>query len=535
MISQRPLIAVIALTALLGISPVPALPQTVVLEAVQSQQLANGHARVLLQFNGPVSLRPTSPSPTTNFVLQIAGATAAPNVPTLQSVNIGNVQSVALQQFGTTLTITFALSSPVQPNIASSPSGVYVVDVPPGQSQSQPQRSPFGQPAYPTPTPTPASNGQLTKMIRLRYADVSEVVGILTNSGGQIAPSSVFNPQPSNVGIQQNGFGEGGFQGGFQGGVQGGFQGGFGQPSVGGYSQSPFGNNGYSSDQSGVQTGQRISDNLAIDRRLNAVILSGTADQIAQAETLIRIIDVPVDSVLLDTEVLEVTDSGAKALGLDYSQTTTDPLTHIYNQQSQILNNINAGAVPGSIPLQSNIFLLVSRGLAKVLASPKILTEDNQAAYILTGDSLPIRVTTPTSVGGVGAVSSQVEYINVGVNLEILPHVTGDGGVDTGVYSQVSSVTGFDSANDPQISTRQAQTKVILREGQSLVIGGLIQNRDIRNLQKIPILGDLPLVGALFRFYTETRENTNLIITVTPHIIAAPVTSGVAPIISPVP
>jgi len=166
--------------------------------------------------------------------------------------------------------------------------------------------------------------------------------------------------------------------------------------------------------------------------------------------------------------------------------------------------------------------LLVSKGLAKVLASPKILTEDNQAAYILTGDSLPIRVTTPTSVGGVGAVSSQVEYINVGVNLEILPRVTGPDGVDTGVYSQVSSVTGFTSSNDPQISTRQAQTRVNLHEGQALVIGGLIQSRDIRNMQKIPILGDLPLVGALFRFYTETRQNTNLIITITPHIIPAP-------------
>ncbi len=122
-------------------------------------------------------------------------------------------------------------------------------------------------------------------------------------------------------------------------------------------------------------------------------------------------------------------------------------------------------------------------------------------------------------------MSSQVEYINVGVNLQILPRVTGNGGVDASVYSQVSSVTGFTSSNDPQISTRQAQTKVNVQEGQSLVIGGLLQQRDIRNLQKIPLLGDLPLVGALFRFYTETRQNTNLVITITPHVIPAPGTS----------
>jgi general secretion pathway protein D len=522
MIRVRSIIA--AMCVLIVAFTGPSLAAAPVLVGIQSQQLPNGHTRVLLQFNGQVSMRPSTTAATTNYVIQVAGASSSPNVPTLESVNVGNVQTVALQEFGTTLTITFALTSPVRPTISTSSGGVYVVDVPPVPGQ----QSAFGNPQnYATPTPAPSATTQVTKMIRLRYADVSEVVGILTNQSGQIAPSSVFNPQPSNVGVQQGGFGQGGVaqggfgQGGFQGSFQGGFQGGFGQPSIGGYNQSPFGGNGYGSDQS-AQTGQRISDNLAIDRRLNAVILTGTPDQISQAESMIRVIDVPVQSVLLDTEVLEVTDSGAKALGLDYNQTTTDPITHIFNQQAQILNNTNAGALPGSLALQSNIFLLVSKGLARVLAAPKILTQDGQPAYILTGDSLPIRVTTPTSVGGVGAVSSQVEYINVGVNLEILPRITGPDGVDTGVYSQVSSVTGFTSSNDPQISTRQAQTRVNLREGQALVIGGLIQSRDIRNMQKIPILGDLPLVGALFRFYTETRQNTNLIITITPHIIPAP-------------
>jgi type II secretory pathway component GspD/PulD (secretin) len=83
-------------------------------------------------------------------------------------------------------------------------------------------------------------------------------------------------------------------------------------------------------------------------------------------------------------------------------------------------------------------------------------------------------------------------------------------------------VTGFDSSGDPQISTRQAQTKVNLMEGQTLVIGGLLQQRDIRNLQKVWLLGDIPIVGYLFRFYTETKQNTNLVITVTPHIVPAP-------------
>ncbi|MBV8082538.1 MAG: type II and III secretion system protein, partial [Candidatus Eremiobacteraeota bacterium] len=136
--------------------------------------------------------------------------------------------------------------------------------------------------------------------------------------------------------------------------------------------------------------------------------------------------------------------------------------------------------------------------------------------------SLPIRITTPVGVGGVGAVTSQVEYVNVGVNLQILPRITGEHSIETDVFSQVSSVTGFNAAGDPQVSSRQAQTRVNLLEGQTLVIGGLLQTRDIKNLQKIPVLGDIPLLGALFKFYTETRQNTNLVITITPHIVPVP-------------
>ena len=219
MISVRSIIAALSLLIIAFTGPASAAAP--VLVGIQSQQLPNGHTRVLLQFNGQVSMRPSTTAPTTNYVLQVSGASASPNVPTLESVNVGNVQTVALQQFGTTLTITFALTTPVRPIISTSPGGVYVVDVPPSPGQ----QSPFGSPqGYATPTPAPSATTQLTKMIRLRYADVSEVVGILTNQSGQIAPSSVFNPQPSNVGVQQGGFGQNGVaQGGFG---QGGFQGG---------------------------------------------------------------------------------------------------------------------------------------------------------------------------------------------------------------------------------------------------------------------------------------------------------------------
>lgn len=523
--------AVLFCVALCVCRPLAAEAATV-LQSVQTQVLPNQHVRVLLQFSGPAQIRAMTPAGSTTYVYQVAGATMGSTIQNVMPINLGALSTINVSSYQGGVTIALAFTSSVRPTFAQGGgSGVYIIDVPPASSASQSyQSSQYGQNgnASPPPGPSAASQVQITKMIRLRYADVSEIVGILTTNGS-VAPSSVFNPQPSEIGSQPQ---SGGFQGGgFQGPLQGGFTGG-GFQGGGGY-QQPFG--GQFNQQYGDQNamGQRISDNIAIDRRLNAVILTGTADQISQAEQVIKLLDVPVQSVLLDTEVLEVTESGAKALGLNYNQSSTEPIAHIFDAQAAALSNVPSNVAAGSLAIQSDIFLLVSRGQARVLASPKILTEDGVSASILTGDSLPIRVTTPVGFNGATAVSSQVEYINVGVNLQILPHITNGGGVSADIYSVVSSVTGFSSSNDPQISTRQAQTRVNLLEGQTLVIGGLLQQRDIRNLQKIPILGDLPLVGALFRFYTETRQDTNLIITITPHIVPAPVQA--MPVASPAP
>lgn len=472
-----------------------------ILQYVQSQQLPSGRVRILLQFSGPVQARPVAVGATSTYVVQFFGAVLAPTVPNIIPVNLPPIQTVSVTQQGNALTVSVSMTSPAQPKLTNGPGYLTVIEVPQGGAQPVPQ-SGFQQQQVPAAAP----GGVQTQIVRLHYADVSEVVGILSGNAN-VAPGNTFNPQPTNIG-SQNGLGGASF----------------GQ-AIGGQSVQPF--QQFSQYQQAVPSeqqalGQRVTDNIAIDRRLNAIILTGTPDQIAQAEALINKIDIPVQSVLLDTEVLEVNETGAKSIGLPYNQSETSPITHIFNTQAQILNNIPSQAVAGALAIQSDIWALVNEGRARVLASPKILTQDGLSASILTGDSLPIRVTTPVGVGGVGAVSSQVEYINVGVNLQILPRVTGNGGVDADVYSQVSSVTGFDSSGDPQISTRQAQTKVNLLEGQTLVIGGLLQQRDIRNLQKVWLLGDIPLVGYLFRFYTETKQNTNLVITVTPHIVPAP-------------
>ncbi|MBV8172187.1 MAG: hypothetical protein JO219_09700 [Candidatus Eremiobacteraeota bacterium] len=510
---RRARFALFAVMALMFSALRPHAASAAELLSVAAQPVPGGHTRVLLQFDSPAQLRLVPNAPNNTVVLQAIGSMLGPGVANVFPLNMGNVQNVTAALVGGGLQITVTLNSPAHATVSQTASNFFVVDVP---AAGQPASAPPPQVSQqPPPQVNPLQNGGvITRIYRLRYADVSEVVGLLA-ANASVAPSNTFNPQP-------NAFGTTPGVNNFGGSVQGNFGlGAFGQNSL---PNAPTLNSyvNQSGQPESNQIAERVNDNIAIDRRLNAIIFTGTPPQVAQADEIVRLIDIPVESVLIDTEVLEVTDTGDKALGLDYSQTTSTPLTRIFNAQYQILNGLPAAAYPWVPALATDIFLLVSKGEAKVLASPKILTEDRLPASIVTGDSLPIRITTPVGVGGVGAVTSQVEYVNVGVNLQILPRITGEHSIETDVFSQVSSVTGFNAAGDPQVSSRQAQTRVNLLEGQTLVIGGLLQSRDIKNLQKIPIIGDIPLLGALFRFYTETRQNTNLVITITPHIVPVP-------------
>jgi general secretion pathway protein D len=121
-------------------------------------------------------------------------------------------------------------------------------------------------------------------------------------------------------------------------------------------------------------------------------------------------------------------------------------------------------------------------------------------------------------LSGVNGVSQQVQYVNVGVTLQIAPRVSSDGYVSSHVFCVVSSVTGY-SQGYPTISQREAETSATVRDGDSFVIGGLTQEDEIKTKSKVPLLGDIPLLGQAFRTDRKTRAKTELFIIVTPHIV----------------
>ncbi len=261
-----------------------------------------------------------------------------------------------------------------------------------------------------------------------------------------------------------------------------------------------------------------INDHVSVDRRLNAVILRGTPAEIAPYERLIRLVDTPQRSVLFQTQIVELTQTGEYDLGINYSP-NGQLATATFNAGTV------AGAVSGNgkptsgVALSAQLLALQQQGQAKILAQPRILALDNRMAAILSGEAVPIFTTVVVPSGGTTIVQQQLQYVNIGVSLEILPRIAADGEVTADIFSEVSSILSY-VQTAPRIAVRQELTAATVKDGQSVIIGGLLQDQEIKTLSRVPGLGDIPILGAFFRQVSKTSQKTNLYLVITPHVLS---------------
>jgi type II secretory pathway component GspD/PulD (secretin) len=252
------------------------------------------------------------------------------------------------------------------------------------------------------------------------------------------------------------------------------------------------------------------------------LVLTGSAYAIRLAKSLIDQLDVEQKLVVLDTEILEVDETAARNLGLSFS---TPVISSTFGETTPI--SADNGTPPPFIRLQQftrtpisfglNLNLLIQNGKGRVLADPRITTISGRTATIRAGDNIAILTTTG---GGTGTVATtQLQTFQTGVTLDITPVVNAGNFITVALHPTVNSLAGI-SNGIPQIATRDTQTTVAMREDQTLIIGGLIQDTTTRSESKIPLLGDIPLVGRAFRNESLNRQRNELIITVTPHVVS---------------
>ena len=334
--------------------------------------------------------------------------------------------------------------------------------------------------------PPPGQDGYA--LIRLKYADVSEVVGLLSN-GMTVKSNDSFTP----------------------------LEPGFGSPgsSSNGNSYSPGQNQ---TTQEDPPLGQAVDSSLSVDRRLNAIWVKGSPEHIARVRAQIAEIDVPVDTVILETQFVELTESGARNIGIDFANANGQIAiaTYTSGQYVPALNYANESNHVTSGGLQAALYAQIQKGQGKIVSKPRIAAQSGSSAKIITGDALPIL--TSITLSGVNGVSQQVQYVNVGVTLQIAPRVTGDGFVTSHIFAVVSSVSGY-SQGYPTISQRHAETSASVKDGESFVIGGLSQDSVLKSNSYVPLLGDIPFIGHAFHQETDSNAKTDLYIVITPHIV----------------
>jgi len=332
-------------------------------------------------------------------------------------------------------------------------------------------------------------------VVMLKYADVSEVVGLLTD-GLTVRPSAPFVPRPP---IST-------------------------QPSVGvGFSQfNPSGMPLVSDGSGGGDPGPSVEPNgvsvdevIGIDRRLNAITLRGSPEQVARLRAEIAKIDVPVKNVLLETMFVELDRTAARNIGLDFGNSNAQvAVATVQSGQFNAADPSSRRPIT-SVALQAAIYAQVNSGHGRIISRPSITSQSGGAAKIVTGDALPIQ--TSIALAGVNGVAQQVQYVSVGVTLQVAPRVTGDGFVTTQVYAVVSSVTGSFQGL-PIVRQREATTSATVRDGQSFIIGGLSQEEEQLNNSSIPGLSSLPVIGNIFSRHGSTKASTELYIVITPKI-----------------
>ncbi|MBI5015431.1 MAG: type II secretion system secretin GspD [Deltaproteobacteria bacterium] len=281
---------------------------------------------------------------------------------------------------------------------------------------------------------------------------------------------------------------------------------------------------------------------ITADKATNSLVIIATPQDYELLKTVIAKLDIRRPQVLVEAMILEMSYKKSLELGVEW-RTTNDPTgsgtTVIagsnFGNISTLMTNplavpagLFVGAVDGTITFGGQTFLNIGalvRALQgtddiNVLSTPHLLTTDNEEAEIIVSDNIPFQ--TSQKFDNNGNPIFTFDYKDVGLTLRLTPQINDDNYVKLKLYQEISqllSATTGTSSNAPSTSKRSAKTTVVVKDAATIVIGGLIKDNTLRNTSSIPCLGDLPLLGYLFRTTTDTKQKTNLLIFLTPHII----------------
>jgi len=267
------------------------------------------------------------------------------------------------------------------------------------------------------------------------------------------------------------------------------------------------------------------------DKRSNSLIIKEMPSQFAIIEDVLARLDVRTSQVMIEVEIIETTTTIADKLGIQWSGSfgayTGPALTTKWPLKGALVDKDLITGTGGTMTFASTtatMRAILSDTDSRVLARPKVLTLNNETALIeLTAQTAVASMTSTTDTGSASTTSTQAERIDTGITLEVTPQINKGGyitmHIEPTVIVPVLSTyfsSGSSTFVDPQ--KRSAKTTVMVRDGETIIIGGLISREDSYGNTKIPFLGDLPLLGAAFRYKSKDELDKELLIFITPHV-----------------
>lgn len=266
-----------------------------------------------------------------------------------------------------------------------------------------------------------------------------------------------------------------------------------------------------------------------VDERLNALIIRDAPSRLEALRHLVELLDVPLSQVAIEARIVTASDSLNQQLGIAWqtafsSGATTDGATDVGSNSINTLvattalstaspaSTLALGVLRPGIAIDAQLSSLVEQGRARVLAKPKILTMDQSLASIQSGVQIPYQETSRSG-------ATPTSFKDAVLSLHVRPQVTPDHNILMQLKVKQDTVGQiFNSV--PSINTNEMQTNVLVGNGQTLVLGGILQEDENDARRKTPILGDLPFVGRLFRRKIKRKDQQELLVFITPTLVA---------------
>uniref|UniRef100_A0A831UJZ2 Type IV pilus secretin PilQ n=1 Tax=Geobacter metallireducens TaxID=28232 RepID=A0A831UJZ2_GEOME len=272
---------------------------------------------------------------------------------------------------------------------------------------------------------------------------------------------------------------------------------------------------------------------ISQDARTNRVIVKDIAPVMAEMKNLLKSLDIPEKQVLIEARIVEATSTFVRDIGVQWG-------IHYRDGSASTLNingvdsgfggivtppplvgfpsattsggqvGISFGKLTSNLQVDLRLSAAATAGLVKIVSSPKVVTLNNKAAKISQGQSIPYQNTTSTE-------GAKTEFVEAALTLEVTPHITSDGSISMKIKATNNSAG---TGNPPPINKKEATTELLVKNGETTVIGGIFVDSDTDESTGVPFLMDIPVLGWLFKSNTKNKIKTELLIFITPKIVS---------------